>query len=347
MNIALPPAVQSAVETVKRLAAIRRKEPKCTVGVDLGASSLKIVALGARKASGLRPVLAQRVAPVPEAADDDRLAGLLKDTMNSLQLPVTTVTLSISGQWVVMRVVEMPALKPEELTRALPFEAQRHVPFNIQDVVLDGAMLGPADGGKMWVLIVAGKREMLERRIAVVKRAGLEPGAIDVDALAMANAFLAQPNGQPAAGTQALLNLGTQWTNLVILKDRVPYLVRDVPWGSSRLVHQTAEQLGVEEAAVTAQLLGGSATPEFIAALKAGCESVTADLQLSFDFFESRFGTPPDRILVSGGLSQSSSLLEALKGHLAQPLQTWVPREGVSSQLAVAYGLALRPGTAT
>jgi len=341
--LTLPPALQSVVATVKRLAVIQRKQPKCTIGLDLGASSLKVVALGPPKASGARPLLAQRAVAVPDAADDERLIMLLKDTMSMLQLPVNTVTLSISGQWVIMRIVEMPMLKPEELARALPFEAQRHVPFNIQDVVLDGAILGPAEGGKIWVLIVAGKREMLDRRIAVAKRAGLEPEAVDVDAVALANAFLSQLNGQPAAGTQALLNLGAQWTNLVILKDRIPYLVRDVPWGAGRLLRQAAEQLGVEEAAVTAQVWQHKpATPELLAALKAGCESVTADLQLSFDFFESRFGTPPDRILVSGGLSQSSSVLDALKSHLAQPVQTWAPREGLTGQFAVAYGLALR-----
>ncbi len=76
--------------------------------------------------------------------------------------------------------------------------------------------------------------------------------------------------------------------------------------------------------------------------MKTVCESVTADLQLSFDFFESRFGTQPDRLLVSGGVSRCPAFLDALKSHLAQPLTPWEPAEGLSGQFAVAYGLALR-----
>ena len=69
---------------------------------------------------------------------------------------------------------------------------------------------------------------------------------------------------------------------------------------------------------------------------------MTTELQLSFDFFESRFGPPPDQLLISGGFSQSASFLEALKSHLAQPLVAWAPGTGLSGQFAVAYGLAVR-----
>ena len=288
-------------------------------------------------------MLAHQEVPLTETTDSSVQAAI-QQAVGSLGISIKTVNLSVSGQAVIMRVVDMPKLAPQELVQALPFEAQRYLPFNIQDVVLDGVPLGSTDGQKLQVLIVACRRDLLEHRVAWARQSGLEPGVIDVDALAIVNAWMdRQGDGQSAHGTHALLNLGAQWTNLVILKDRVPYLVRDIPWGAAHLARQVAEQLGVEEAAVTAQLLQGrSTTPELLAALKAGCESVTADLQLSFDFFESRFGTPPDRILVSGGLSQSSSVLDALKSHLAQPVQTWAPREGLTGQFAVAYGLALR-----
>lgn len=342
MKFTLPPALRSFPTTLARWAAAPPKEAKLTVGLDAGSSALKIVALGCRS-SGARPLLGFQMVPLDETEDDGRIAAAVTQAVQALHLPVTRVTLSVSGQSVIMRVIELPTMKPSELLQSLPFEAQRHLPFNVEDVVLDGAVLGPSAAQKLWVLMVACKRDFLERRLGWLKQAGLEAGAVDVDALALANAFAHSHNGQQTSGSYALLNLGAQWTNLVILKDGVPYLVRDLPWGAVHLARQVAGSLGVEAAAVLAQLRqpAGTVSAETAEAMKTSCESVTTDLQLSFDFFESQFGGQPDRVLVSGGLSRCPGVLDALKSHLAQPLLPWEP-EGLNGQFAVAYGLALR-----
>ena len=327
---------------LKQLTTVKPKQPKVTVGLDIGSSSVKAVALGSRKTSASRPVLGSRAVPLNETSESEA-SSAIKEAISPLHVPGRHVNLSVSGQWVIMRVVEMPVLKTHELAQALPFEAQRYLPFNIQDVMLDGAILGPAEKNKLWVLIVACKRELLERRIGWIKQAGYEPALVDVDALAIMNAYGAQANGKKAAGAYALLNVGAQWTNLIVVKSGVPYLVRDIPWGSVKLVRHMAETLGLEEAPIVAQLKQEGPLPaEVLQSVKTTTESLTADLQLSFDFFESRFGQPPDQLLVSGGLSRCPGFVEALKRHLAQPLAAWEPAAGLGSEFAVAYGLALR-----
>lgn len=340
----LPPRVRGILETLGRLATVAPKEAKVTVGLDVGSSSLKLVALGPRKPSGAHPVIGSGLVPFGNpVVEDSHVTAAITQAVALPGLAVKTVNLSVSGQWVIMRVVDMPAMKPAELLRALPFEAQRHLPFQVEEVELDGVILGPAETNKVWALIVACKRELLTQRLNWLKQTGLEPGVVDVDALAVANAFAARHNGQATAGSYALLNLGAQWTNLVVLKDGIPYLVRDIPWGATRLTRQVAEQLGVEEATIAAALTQQAPpSSEVVEAMKAACESVAADVQLSFDFFESRFGSQPDRVLVSGGLSRCLGLLEAVKSHLAQPLISWEPDNGLTGQFAVAYGLALR-----
>ena len=193
----------------------------------------------------------------------------------------------------------------------------------------------------MWVLIVACKKELLTRRIDWAKRAGCEVAIIDVDALALANSFLAQGNGR-GAGTRALINVGAHMTNLVVFKGDVPYLVRDIPWGGDKLARGSADQLGREADAVQKELLQGQVSRELQEAMRLTCESLSAELQLSFDYFENRFGQPPEDILVTGGLSLCPGFLEALKSHVTQSVTPWAPLSGLSGQYAVAYGLALR-----
>jgi len=339
----LPFAAQlaPAMQVLKRLTQIAPKEPKMTLGVDIGSTSVKVVALGARKGAGARPLLGQHVTPL-EAGQEVDASEPLKAAVGALSLPLRMVNLSVSGQWVIIRVVEMPTMKPAEMKQALPFEAQRYLPFPIQDVVIDGAALGAADANKMWVLIVACKKELLVRRIDWAKRAGFGVALIDVDALALANSFLAQANGRHGASTRALINVGAQLTNLVVFKGDVPYLVRDISWGGEKLARGAADQLGAEVATVKTELLKGQVSREVQEAMRLAVESLSSELQLSFDYFENRFGQPPEELLVSGGLSLCPPFLEAVKSHVTQTVNPWAPANGLSGQFAVAYGLALR-----
>ena len=209
-------------------------------------------------------------------------------------------------------------------------------------MVIDGAVLGPAEEGKTWVLIVACKKELLERRLDWAKRAGVTVAVVDVDALALANAFLAKGNGHTIEHPRALINIGAQLTNLVIFRGTIPYLIRDIPWGSEKLLRATTEQLGGEAIAVKEQFLQPQASAELLNGLKAASEALVTELQLSFDYFENRFGQPPEEVLMSGGVAQSAGFLEALTAHLTQPVTTWAPIHGLSTQFTVAYGLALR-----
>ena len=352
-TIALPKPLQSGWRLLKRLATVKSPGPRMTVGLDLGSSAVKGVALGPQPSSGVRSLLGQQVVTLRDGSES-QMVSVIQEVIRALPLTVKSVNVSVSGQSVIMRVVEMPPLASHELAQALPFEAQRYLPFNIQDVVLDGAIVGAVEGGKLQVLIVACKRDLLERRIAWVKEAGLEPVVVDVDALALANAWTERANGQTPssrvsstgqanAGPCAVINVGAQWTNLVILKAGSPLLVRDIPWGAAKLTRHMAEQLGCQDDHVTTQLSQAAPLPtDLLDAAKQACESLATDLQLSFDFFENSFGTTPDQLVVSGGLGRCPGFVEALKGHLVQPLASWEPREGLTSQFAVAYGLALR-----
>lgn len=342
MSPTVAPAARASFQGfLQRLTTAKPKERKLTVGLDIGSTSVKVVALGASKAWGKRPIVGQNLVPVNSEQGSD-VPEAIKSAIGTLKLPSRPVNLAVSGPWIIMRVVEMPPMKPAELRQALPFEAQRYLPFNVEDVVLDAAPLGPSETNKVWVLVVACKKELLERRVDWVKRAGYEPALIDVDALALANAFLAGGDGTSPTGLRAVMNVGAQLTNLVVLKDQMPYLVRDVPWGAEKMLRHMADQMGKDAQAVAQELQQGKGGEELQSTLKMTCEGLVTELQLSFDYVENRFGRPPEAIFVTGGLSQSAPFLEALKSHMSQPVTPWTPRSGLSGQFAVAYGLSLR-----
>src|SRR3989338_10291446 len=100
----LPFAAQlgPALQVLKRLTKITPKEPKMTLGVDIGSTSIKVVALGARKGAGARPLIGQHVTPL-QAGQEVDASEALKAAVGALQVPLRTRNISVSGPWGIIR----------------------------------------------------------------------------------------------------------------------------------------------------------------------------------------------------------------------------------------------------
>ena len=69
---AMPFAAQLAAATylLIRLTKVTTREPACTIGVDIGSTSIKVVALGPRK-GGTRSVIGQNLIPLEAGQEAD------------------------------------------------------------------------------------------------------------------------------------------------------------------------------------------------------------------------------------------------------------------------------------
>ena len=101
--------------------------------------------------------------------------------------------IGIANQRIVMRQIELPPiLDPKELDSAVRFQAQDEIPMPIESVVLDYHPLGivETDGGaRMRVLLVAARRDMVERVLLAARQAGLRPEGVDLAAFGMIRAL--------------------------------------------------------------------------------------------------------------------------------------------------------------
>jgi type IV pilus assembly protein PilM len=113
------------------------------------------------------------------------------------------------------------------------WEAEQHVPFDMENVQLDFQILDPdedyaADGGAARRGEARADREPHEP----AHRRRAEPGhVIDVEAFALHNAFERNYPGV-RDGLVALVNIGHETTNVNLMSDGAPVLVRDVPFGT-------------------------------------------------------------------------------------------------------------------
>ena len=333
--------------------ALFRQKEKIIVGLDIGTHAIKAVKLKVLKDGaveccgfGLEPV----------GLD---LEPALKKI--SQQLGCANVNISLSGPSVVVRYVNFPRMQQDELRQALKFEAQKHIPFSVNEVSLDAHILkDDLPDNKMLVLVAAAKKELIDQRLKLIRSAGLNAGLIDIDSLAMANAFNFNYPGTENAehNAAALLNIGAQETNLDILDKMVLRLSRDIRIAGNDFTRKIMEIFNLDFRA--AEELKLKPDPEKAEKMTLATESVAsslaAEVRGSFDYYESLSAASVKKIFLCGGSSFLPGIREMLANVLDIPVEHWDPfaklpvsadmdaakLKSLSAQMAVAAGLALR-----
>ena len=180
-----------------------------------------------------------------EVSDVNALAEALEDLFGSSGLD-KRVRIGIANQRIVMRQIELPPITdPKELQSAVQFRAQDEIPMPIDSVVLDYHVLGMADtdaGPKMQVLLVAARRDMVERILLAARQAGLRPEGVDLAAFGMIRALRpldAEPDEQVL-----YLSIGGI-TNLAIARGATCQFTRVITTGVEQIVADVAASAGV------------------------------------------------------------------------------------------------------
>lgn len=309
---------------------------RSTVALDIGSGLIKLVVVD--HGSG-EPVLT-KVAFTSvvdgaivegEVMDPGIVADAVRNLLLSAGVKAKKVVTAVGGRDVIIKKISMDRMKEAEAREQIRWEAEQHVPFDMDNVELDFQVLDPeGEGLQMAVLLVAAKRELVETKVSLLTDVGLDPTVIDVDAFALHNAF--EVNYPDAMrGVVGLVNIGHETTNVNILDEGVPVLTRDLMLGTRRFREdlQRERNLSADEAE---RLLRGFERAEALEPLLAsrgeelavGIERAAAFLQSS-----SRSASGLSRVYTSGGGSRIPGLNKVLADRLRLPVQAANPLERV------------------
>src|SRR5262245_61018096 len=185
---------------------------KVSAGLDIGSGFVKLVVIDHSKSE---PEIVQ-VATSPlvpdaivegEVMDPVLVAETVRSVVESSGLKSKDIVAAVGGHDVIIKKIPMDRMNEADAREVIRWEAEQHVPFDMENVQLDFQILDEdANGPQMQVLLVAAKRELIENRMSLLADAGLTPAAIDVDAFALHNAF-EQNYPESQRGLVALVNV--------------------------------------------------------------------------------------------------------------------------------------------
>ena len=295
------------------------------VGLDLGSSRLKAIEVAA---SGGRIIL-RRCAVVSAESGDP--AGALAQLVREVGMPSARVAVGLASPSLIVKPWHFPRMPKKELANAIQFEAE-HAILNghaLKDMFVDWHPLPSNSGESLRGLLAVVPQAVVAARLQVFIAAGLHPLLVDVEGLALWNAYwVLVGKHEPSPKTVLLINVGAQTTNLIIAS------------GPDALLLLRDLQLGAK-------------------ALEAGrsLDWVT-EVRDSIGYARSQAGLRAlDTAYVTGGGS-GPTLIPLLKAAVPAPATFWNPlkqlgrdagspsvEESVGPLLAVAIGLALRQPT--
>jgi type IV pilus assembly protein PilM len=238
---------------------------------------------------------------------------------------------------VIIKKIAMDRMKETEAREVIRWEAEQHVPFDMDNVELDFQILDPVgEGLQMTVLLVAAKRELVDHKVALLADVGLTSTIIDVDAFALHNAFeINYPEAMH--GVVGLVNIGHEVTNIYILDDGVPVLTRDIPVGTRRFREDLQRERGQSAEEAERMLQGGANSEIPEAFLQTRTEELAVGIERAGAFLQtaSRSAGGISRIFLTGGGARIPRLSRALGDRLQIPVQLANPIE----KLQVAEGV--------
>lgn len=342
------------------------KQKKDVIGIDLGSSSVKLVQL--KQAKGGYTLQNVGIHPLPpEAIVDNTImdSGAVVDSIRGLvrEMGIRTVdaVAALSGNSVIIRKILLQSMPAEELEEQIHWEAEQHIPFDINDVNVDFQILGPdaSDPSKMHVLLVASKKDVVNDYVTVFAEAGLKLSVLDVDSFAVQNAFELN-HEHTSEETVALINIGASLININIVRDGICLFTRDVQMGGQLYTDEIQKNFGVSSVEAESIKLRRDHPEKSLLEeiLGRGNDTLTSEIKRSLDFFSANsFDTPINRICLGGGAAKTPFLRETIEQRLDLPVEFIDPFRKISideklfdrghlDQIAtlvvVAVGLAMR-----
>ncbi|MDB5742302.1 MAG: type pilus assembly protein PilM [Polaromonas sp.] len=294
----------------------------------------------------------------------DEVAEVVRRLVKKSGTRTQNVAMALPSSAVISKKITLPGgLSDAELEIQVESEANKYIPFSLDEVSLDFCVLGPSatSSGDVEVLIAASRKEKVQDRQGLAEAAGLKPVVVDVESYASRLATARLIENMPNKGMDtmvALFEVGSLTTSMQVIRNDEILYERDQAFGGAQLTQLIVRQYGfsLEEAETKKR---SAELPEDYESgvLRPFVESLAQEVSRALQFFFT--STPHNRVdyvLLAGGSSSLNGLTEEITRQtsfaclLANPFEGMEIGNGVkenrmrreASCYLTACGLALR-----
>ena len=288
-----------------------------------------------------------------------KLGEIITSMIGQSDIKTKNVAIGLASQKTFTTIVEVPALDIKELKRTMEYQLDQHIPMAVDDAKVDWVVLGDSliKPETQEILIASTAKAYSEDRLEFIENLGFNVIAAEPDSISMSRSLAAV--GANAA--QLIVDFGENSSDISIIFNGAPRLVRTVPIGLGSLVKSAVQNLNIKEDQARQFILKfGLAQDKLDAqvfrAIEVTLENFVQELIKSMKFFSTKYpNVPVGNITVAGYAGiipqlneyvSSKTGIQSLSGNPFQYVnvpakyQQFIQANG--NEFAVAVGLAER-----
>jgi type IV pilus assembly protein PilM len=313
------------------------------IGLEIGTSAIKIVELKA----GLPPTLrALALRPTPpgtlqdgQVIEPQAIAAEIKAGLAEAKIRNRYCVTAVANQSAITRIIQMPKMSLKDLDEAIKWEAERYIPFPIDEVVLDYDVLDNidelAEDAQMEVMIAAAQHEVVARLIDVKPFAALRALRGSLLGEHLNKTTLSGTNFTAEGEVGVVLEIGASNSTIALVRGERVLMNRNINVSGDDftiaiqkafgLDFNTAEEVKLNYATATIptedeeDLLDFDVNREryspakIFDAIRAPLLDLTTEIRRSLEFYRVQSGDiNVDRMYLSGGGSKLRGLADAI-----------------------------------
>ena len=274
-------------------------------GIDIGASSVKAVRLQKTRGGMKLLDIGIKEIPMEEEFRQENIAAALDELIHEKKRPKAVV--NFSGKTPLIRYLTLPVMPKGELAEAVKWEAKKLVSIPTEEMVFDFIIVGGRQEQEIkryeMVMVVA-EKGLVKEQWAMMRKAGLEIMAIDVNPLSLLNAVR---HNYPNDLKESLIyiDIGAVKTDIAILKEGLLRFTRRLEMGGDQITRRIEQDLKLSndqaEKLKREKGMGGEAALQ--ESVKSEVDRFIVEIQRSIDYYRAQFreGVFKKIILMGGG----------------------------------------------
>jgi type IV pilus assembly protein PilM len=285
------------------------------LGLDVSASSVKLVELGQDKSGNL---VLECCAFLPlergwindgNIEKFDEVADALKRLIRKSGTKTKNVAMALPPSAVITKKIVLPGgMTDHDLEMQVESEANQYIPFPLDEVSLDFCILGPSANasGDVDVLIAASRREKVQDLQGLAEAAGLKPVIVDVKSYASrlaASRLIASMPDHSADRIVALFEVGSLTTSMQVIRNDEVLYDRDQAFGGAQLTQLIVRQYGFSPEEAEIKKCSGELPDDYRSTvLQPFVESLVQEIGRALQFFfTSTTHNKVDLVMLAGG----------------------------------------------
>ena len=308
------------------------KKVQKMVGLDFSGSTVKLLELG--KKGDTYFVESYAIEPLPpesinetDIKDIEAVGLAIANVVARSRTALKLGAIAIQNSAVITKIIQMSAdLKEHELMAQIFSEADRYIPYPLEEVNLDFKVLGPhpKNSALVDVLLVGTKTDNVNARVEALALGGLTAKVVDVETYVIERSFELIKNDLPNDSvnkTVAIIDMGATVMTVCVLHEGKSVYMRDQNFGGKQLIEEIQRRynLSMPEAIVAHK--EGKLPPSYeIDILNpfrfVAVQQVGRALQF---FFSSSSFSEIDAIVLAGGTATTSGLAQLIQEQLSIP----------------------------